>query len=241
MMRKLFLFWYAVGILLMLTIGVPAPLAFSNGLFLVFYAMYAVSLEQGLRERTYWGWGRIALVGLSTFGVEWLSVTTGWPFGEYSYTPVLGFLLGSVPVTIACAWVGVFLNGMLLARGSNRWLRALQIGLFTVTLDLVLDPVSYARGYWLWEGDGAYFGIPATNFISWFMISAALSLLFPARETTYAVRREAARLGQLMLLMFGVLGMKEGLYVPMLIAAAASAVLEGAVIRYHYIAKEQVV
>ncbi|WP_338555637.1 carotenoid biosynthesis protein [Paenibacillus sp. KS-LC4] len=241
MMRKLFLFWYAVGLILMLTIGVPTPLAFSNGLFLVFYAMYAVSLEQGLRERTPLGWGRIAFVGLSTFGVEWLSVTTGWPFGEYNYTPVLGFLLGGVPVTIACAWVGVFLNGMLLSKGVNRWARALQTGLFTVTLDLVLDPVAYARGFWLWEEDGAYFGIPATNFISWFMISAALSLLFPVREISNAVRREAARLGQLMLLMFGVLGMKEGLYVPMLIAVAAAAVLEGVVIRYHYIAKKQVV
>lgn len=240
MMRILFIFWYSVGIILMMTIGVPKALAFSNGLFLVIFALYAMNIEKNLGEPASLRWGRVAIVGLLTFLIEWIGVQTSWPFGSYAYTSVLGMVVVGVPLTIACAWVGVLLNAMLLARGNSKWLRALQAGMWTVIFDLVLDPVAYARKFWIWEGEGGYFGVPVSNFVSWFLISAVLSFFFPVRNITMPVRREAVRLAQLMLLMFGLLGLKEGLYVPMLVAVMGSLLAEG-VLRYDNSSKNRMV
>lgn len=241
MLRIVFLFWYVIGLLLMLTVGVPAPLAFSNGLFLVFFALYAIDIEGRMGERAGSRWLRVAVVGLFTFGVEWLSVKTGWPFGSYNYSSILGIQLGGVPLTIACAWVGVLLSAIMLAQGQSRWIRALQAGIWTVAFDLVLDPVAFARGFWTWEGEGLYFGVPLTNFIAWFILSAGLSLMFPTRLVPHKVRKEAVRLSQLMLLMFGILGLKEGMFVPMIVAVVATAAAEGTVMRYDTSSQKQAV
>ena len=55
---------------------------------------------------------RAAIVGVLTFTVEWVGITTDFPFGAYDYYPTLGFLVAGVPLTIAFAWVGVFLNSL---------------------------------------------------------------------------------------------------------------------------------
>ncbi|MHA7962602.1 carotenoid biosynthesis protein [Paenibacillus sp. CAU 1782] len=226
-MGKLFVFWYVVGLLLMLTVGVPDWLAFSNGLFLVFFACCALDVERLLGEKVVIRWGRAFAAGLLTFSVEWLGVATGWPFGTYHYSSVLGFSLGGVPLTIAFAWAGVIVTAVLLSDSGSKWLRAFWVGLCTVIFDLVLDPVAYARSFWSWEGDGGYYGIPFSNFASWFLISFALSFLFPIRAVPVPVRRKAVTLSQMMLMMFGLLGIREEQYLPILIAVAASALLEG--------------
>lgn len=240
MIRLLFIFWYGVGLILMLTIGVPEALSFSNGLFLVIFAIYAMHIEGKLGEPTSVRWWRVALVGLLTFFIEWVGIRTGWPFGSYKYTSVLGLLVAGVPLTIACAWVGVLLNATLLARGRSRWARVLQAGMWTVIFDLVLDPVAYARQFWIWQGEGGYYGVPVSNFVSWFLISAVLSLFFPFRDVPVPIRREAVRLTQLMLLMFGLLGLKEGLYVPLLVALTGALLAEG-VLRYDFGPKKRMV
>jgi putative membrane protein len=232
--RPLFLFWFAVGLLLMMTVGVPDWLAFSNGLFLVFFAAYALEVERGLGESNKTRWGRAAGLGAATFGIEVVGVATGWPFGEYEYTSVLGAAPLGVPLAIACAWVGVIANIVIVAEHRSRWLRALFTGLWVLVFDLVLDPVAYARDFWRWQHEGGFFGVPATNFAAWFAIAFILSLCYPRRETPYPVRREAVRLLQAMLLMFGLLGLKEGLTVPFYIAAVSVAVAEG-VLRLDYV------
>lgn len=228
MIRYLFIFWYCIGLILMLTIGVPTWLSFSNGLFLVFFALYAIHIEGMMGEERRRSWSRIMLVGVLTFAVEWLGVTMGWPFGDYKYTSLLGISLGGVPLAIFCAWIGVIVTVMRMTAFSNRWTRALHTGLWTVVFDLVLDPVAFARQFWIWHEPGDFYGIPAANFISWFVISAAISFLFPLREVSANVRIEAVRLTQMMLFMFGLLGAKEGLMMPFIIALAAIVVAEGA-------------
>lgn len=227
MLRRLFYGWYGVGLALMLTVGVPPWLAFSNGLFLVFYALYALELERRLGGSARVAWLRAFAIGCVTFAMEALGVRYGWPFGEYAYTAVLGFSLQGVPLAIACAWVGVLLNALLLSPASGRVCRALLTGLWLLALDLVLDPVADARALWVWSGEGGYYGVPFSNFASWFALSAALSLLFPIRPVPAALRREALRLMQSMLLMFGLLAWKEGMTLPLLIAALIILLAEG--------------
>ncbi|CDN42485.1 hypothetical protein BN871_BK_00080 [Paenibacillus sp. P22] len=156
----LFAVWYSVGFLLMVFSEVPKPLEFSNGVFLVLYALCLCELaatgigavpkhrDEALSRPV--GWSRLALsaagIAAGTFAVEYAGVHTGFPFGTYRYENTLGSLLGGVPWTMGLAWVGVILNGALLSGSRGRLVRALETGAWVVLLDLVLDPVAEARG-----------------------------------------------------------------------------------------------
>lgn len=242
-LRMAFVCWYSCGLVLMLTIGVPSWLLFSNGLFLVLYAVYALQIEAELGEPAGLRIVRAIGIGGAAFLAEWIGVASGKPFGTYSYTSELGFLVGGVPITMTCAWVGVVTSAVMLAEGSgSRAIRAVKAGLWTVALDLVLDPVAFARGFWIWGNHGgasaggesglgslagmSYYGIPFANFASWFCLTALLSFCYPLRGTGTAARTENVRLMQLMLLMFGLLGMKAGQAMPPILAAAACLILE---------------
>jgi putative membrane protein len=44
--------------------------------------------------------------------------------------------------------------------------------------DLVMDPLMVAANHWVWEIDGAYFGVPLQNFLGWFLTALVILLLF---------------------------------------------------------------
>ncbi|GAA0361651.1 carotenoid biosynthesis protein [Bacillus horti] len=228
MLKIIFYFWYVVGLILMLTIGVPDILSFSNGLFLVFFALYALTIEQKLGEKKAIIWTRAALIGVLTFTIEWIGVRTGFPFGEYNYSNTLGFLLDGVPITIATAWVGVLVSAVVISEYQSRWVRAIFVGLWALFLDLVLDPVAFAKEFWMWEHEGGfYYGIPLDNFIIWFILPALLSFVFPLRSISYSIRKEMMRLYQMMLLFFGILGIGQGMVIPLVIAIVGVILAEG--------------
>lgn len=185
MIRALFWIWYGVGALLLIWFGIPESLSFSNGLFLVFYGAYAahllssgqawpfmsdwsvISIE---RRRKLSMWRAAGLIWMGGMAVEWVGVHSGRLFGEYHYSTVLEPLLFGVPVTLGFAWIAVVCNAVLISydfgqRGLLlRLLRAVQVGFWTVLLDLVLDPVAHARNFWHWEGGGGFYQVPWSNF-----------------------------------------------------------------------------
>ncbi|PZD94078.1 carotenoid biosynthesis protein [Paenibacillus sambharensis] len=233
LLRPLFWFWYAAGLLLMLLWEVPQQLQFSNGLFLIFFSLYAVYLVTRVydinnRDR---GSGLLLILAAAvTYAAEWIGTVTGWPFGRYAYTDTLRLFVEEVPVGIAMAWVGILSMSLLLARSQSRVLRALEVGGYALLLDLVLDPVAYARQFWIWlepGSFGSFYGVPLQNFASWFTIAALLSLLFPLRAAPRALREEAGRLYIGMLLMFGLLAFKEDLWLAGAAAAAGALWMEG--------------
>jgi bisanhydrobacterioruberin hydratase len=127
------------------------------------------------------GW-RGAAAALSTlllsFGVEHLGVTTGAPFGAYSYTEALvPKVLGHVPLAIPFAWLLVVVAALETARfiqhagvggvASGPWLAAGGATLALLT-DILLEPVvTLVNGYWVWLDRGNYYGVPLTNFAAW--------------------------------------------------------------------------
>ncbi|WP_017810995.1 carotenoid biosynthesis protein [Paenibacillus shenyangensis] len=256
-MGWLFWIWYAIGATLLLTIDVPKALDFSNGLFLVFYALYALYLMK--RQEVYWQlsdqsvsggvhkkWLRLLLLALLIWlggmSLEWIGVHTGWPFGEYEYTPLLGSLIFGVPWTLGFAWIGVVAGGALLSSArieregqapaavrtwSVRLLRAVKIGVWIIILDLVLDPVAHARGFWHWGGTGGFYGVPWSNFVAWFVVGGVLSFTLPTLFITRKVHRHATFLYQGMLLLFGLLAWKAGIEGSMLAAVLGILLAEG--------------
>lgn len=124
-------------------------------------------------------WGTLA-AGLIGFAAEVMGVHTGFPFGGYEYTEAFAPLLFGVPLVLTCAWMVLiaYVREMLRPFHLPRVAEAVFVGLWMVGIDLLLDPVAAGPlGLWIWYTPGAYFGIPAVNFLGWFLVSALICLV----------------------------------------------------------------
>ena len=119
---------------------------------------------------------------------ECIGVATSLIYGPYHYTGKLGpKFLDLVPFTIPVAWTMMLYPSYIIATrvtpASRRtwvWVTGFAVvGAFVMTAwDLVMDPVMVAADHWVWEIDGAYFGIPLQNFLGWFLTALIILLLF---------------------------------------------------------------
>jgi len=121
---------------------------------------------------------------------ENLGVRTGFPFGHYYFTNLMGPKLGVVPVLLGLAYVGMAYLSWTLARLIVGAVRIRFHGLRLLTLPLVAacimtawdvcqDPVwSTLLQAWVWVRGGAYFGVPVTNFFGWFLTVYIIYQLF---------------------------------------------------------------
>ncbi len=129
------------------------------------------------------GWrGAVAAGCISAGGfvVEYVGVTTGWPFGPYQYTPVLGWqLAGAVPLAIPFAWLLVVPTSLAVARWLvGGWRCVALAAALALVLDLLIEPVAaYVVGYWQWEAPGRYYGVPTANFVAWATTALVLAAL----------------------------------------------------------------
>ena len=131
---------------------------------------------------------------LITAGVSWgmesSSITWGFPFGYYYYSNILEPRIGSVPVIILPAYFSMgyisWVLGLILSRQFNRKISGTAVlivpfvSAFLMTAnDLCFDPVaSTILGNWIWKDGGAYFGVPYTNFLGWFLTVYLIFLIF---------------------------------------------------------------
>jgi putative membrane protein len=119
---------------------------------------------------------------------ESVGVLTGWIYGSYYYTSVLGpRLLGLVPYSVPVVWFTIAYPSYVIAE----WLVPVQWGLcqrrlavatmgalvMTVT-DVILDPIMVAAGCWVWNADGTFFGVPVQNYFGWFITTFTILILF---------------------------------------------------------------
>lgn len=126
------------------------------------------------------------------FLIEFCATQTGFPFGAFKYTDLLGVKwFGIVPAVIPLSWCNILIPSFILStwivgqRGNVLKLFFFSI-LFVITWDLTIDPVmGNLYKYWQWAEPGLYYGIPLTNFLGWFFVSVlgtAILLAFGARE-----------------------------------------------------------
>jgi uncharacterized membrane protein len=112
---------------------------------------------------------------------ENLGVRTGFPFRHYYFTDVMGPKIFAVPIFLGLAYVGMaYLSwtlGALILGGPGTPLcghRVVTLPLvasfIVVAWDLSMDPVwSTIMHAWIWRDGGAYFGVPITNFLGWYL------------------------------------------------------------------------
>jgi putative membrane protein len=183
--------------------------------------------------------------------LEYVGVNTGVPFGEYSYTGVLvPDLPGGVPVAIGFAWLLIVVAGLFTARRTVQSrvqspeslvtlhrLETRDFGLGTsllgallaVGLDLLLEPVAYqVKGYWVWlEGGPGYYGVPWSNFATWFVAALVMNLLvsatLPRKQVLWGWVPVA--LYTMNVILFGVVNVAHGFWLPGVIGIALLALL----------------
>ena len=119
---------------------------------------------------------------------EFIGVSTGIPFGTYSYTTSLSPALGPVPLFIPLLWCAL---GYFCMEASDYYIMASAL---MVSLDLSFDPVfSSSLHLWTWQSQGQYFGVPLSNFFGWFLASLTFFAIFflatkrQTRSSNYAI------------------------------------------------------
>jgi uncharacterized membrane protein len=148
--------------------------------------------------------------------VEAMGVHTGFPFGHYYFTDGMGPKLFLVPVLMGPAYLGIGYVAWTLARvilsagnssdelaGTRVVTLPLAASFIMVAWDLSMDPALSTVGhYWIWTRGGAYFGVPITNFLGWYVTNYLIYQLFAIvlrrrSETTNPLHVAHARLAVL--------------------------------------------
>jgi putative membrane protein len=157
----------------------------------------AFALLHGSRRYRWSGilvFAAICLVVSNAF--ENLSIFSGFPFGYYHYSDALGLKLFQVPVLIGLAYLGMgylswtiaslVLDGGRQAGASRLVAVPITASFVMVSWDLTLDPAASTIGHsWIWRDGGAYFGVPVSNFLGWYLTVFVFFQLF----ALYLVRR----------------------------------------------------
>lgn len=169
------------------------------------------------------GWRRALAIFAAAFGIslgaELLGTTTGYPFGPYSYTTQLGYLIGGrVPFNIPTSWffmlyASLAICGRLLPARDDartRWRWAATAALILTAWDVSMDPAMVSTTHWLWhlpDLAGAsvvrraalsdlFYGMPLTNWLGWlltgFVVARVLVTIVPPSQ--WATRVSPSRL-----------------------------------------------
>ncbi|MGQ0600180.1 MAG: carotenoid biosynthesis protein [Anaerolineales bacterium] len=158
-----------------------------------------VLLQGGAVMAALWNmWPRARVLRLAaivlplTWLAEFIGHTTGLPFGEYDYAPLLQPQLFGVPVLIPIAWVMMLPPAWAVASAlispQHRFAFAIVAAFAFTAWDLFLDPQMVARGLWSWQQPGEYFGIPFVNFGGWLLTSGLITFLVHPHEIQAAAK-----------------------------------------------------
>lgn len=194
---------------------------FSGPTYVVLGALAAIA-HAGMRL----GWRKalLLLLGASTvsLGAELLGTSTGFPFGEYHYTPLLGYrIAGLVPFPIPISWFYMIYACLAICGAvtpahwrRSPWKWSFVAGAVLVAWDVSMDPAMVKTAHWIW-GSGnrfremgfndalvaffsrdIFYGMPLSNWLGWFVTGTVIARLslFVASPSEFAERVSPSRL-----------------------------------------------
>ena len=225
----------AVGAALLLASAegvVPPPLAFEPTLILFGTLVMRLPLFAGvgpLLDRR--AVAAILALAAYSYGIEFVGVRTGWPYGPFEYGIDLGpMLFGEVPVGLPVFFLPLVMNSYLLVAlllgpaARNRAVRLLATLATVLAVDLVLDPGAVALGFWSYGAGGAYYGVPASNYAGWVLSGSvavvALDLAFDRTALLARLRSCEFALDDLVsfVVLWGGVNAVYGNWVPVIVA-----------------------
>lgn len=128
-------------------------------------------------------------LGIGTL-FESVSLRTGFPFGHYWFTDLMGPKLFNLPILLALAYVGMGYLSWVLAlmildcqdeplSRRNLLLLPLLASFVMTAWDLSMDPVWADIDHaWVWRDGGSYYGVPISNFAGWILTTYVFYQLF---------------------------------------------------------------
>jgi putative membrane protein len=181
-------------------------------LFLVAF-LAAGARDLGLRRTLGFG----AIVWPIAWLAEFSSTRTGIPFGLYHYTGLTRgqeLYIADVPFFDSLSFTFLAYAAFCLARrvlagfAVTGAVTALLAGFFMMMLDVVIDPVAVQGDRWFlgrifyYANNGAYFGVPVSNFAGWWFTGTIAVAVYGAWA---GLRPELGRVGAGIALYYGVL------------------------------------
>ncbi len=143
----------------------------------------------------------LVITCLIGFVFEVLGTSTGFLFGKYSYSSLLGQQVLGVPIVVPLAWfVIAYITFSLtlssyppynMSQDKGRNFSHIKIRAFilpillacfgTVAWDLMIDPMFSSYGYWTWEISSStpqLYHVPLSNFLGWFVVALLMLISF---------------------------------------------------------------
>jgi len=161
----------------------PEILLYSPLLILLGTAVMRLPLIAGLTpivDRK--GLAGLGLLTFYTYIIEFIGVTTGFPYGEFQYGIQLGpMLFDKMPLALSIFFIPLVANAYMLIlllfpkRSQKTYLRLLSVISTVLLLDLVLDPAAVAINFWSYT-EGIYYGVPLSNYFGW-ILSASVAVI----------------------------------------------------------------
>lgn len=160
----------------------------------------------------------LAASGLA-LGAELVGTSVGLPFGDYTYSGLLGYrILGLVPFPIPLSWFYMLVGSLSIAARlrpavdvePSAWRWASGAGLLMVAWDISMDPAMVKTGHWLWgpgemfTGSGlpawlvsfftadAFYGMPLSNWFGWFLTATLVARVMLAIVPPAVIRERVA-------------------------------------------------
>lgn len=154
---------------------------------------------------SHWGWRRTFKLLILGYFIAWASeassIRNGFPYGMYYYHyDVLAgeLLLFGVPVWDSLSYVFLIFAGYMMAffirsrrdrftpleQIQGSWKTVVWGAVWTMVLDIVIDPVAHRGSQWFlgniyhYPPGGFYFGVTLSNFAGWFLVALAVLSVF---------------------------------------------------------------
>lgn len=120
----------------------------------------------------------ICLIAAFAIGMasEMVGVNTGWLYGHYYYTDLLGFKWYGVPLLIGVTWIGTTYACNVITTSWNTGALGASVSaaVLMVLFDILLEKFATAVPLWQWVGGH----IPLYNYVCWFAIGLIISIIF---------------------------------------------------------------
>jgi uncharacterized membrane protein len=112
---------------------------------------------------------------------EGVSLRTGFPFGYYRFTDLMGPKLFDLPILLALAYVGMgylsWVLAVVILDCQNEPLSGRKIVLLPLAASFVMTAWDFSMEAvwvdidhaWAWRDGGSYYGVPTSNFFGWFL------------------------------------------------------------------------
>ena len=111
---------------------------------------------------------------------ESLSLRTGFPFGHYAFSGLMGPQVLRLPVLLVLAYLGIgycsWVLALLILHRRNRVLEdggvvavPLLASAIMLAWDASMEPIwSTIDRAWIWRDGGGFYGVPVSNFVGWY-------------------------------------------------------------------------